>query len=809
MLRVVIVVLLVAIGSAGAAERTGLLAPRALHAKRATSPIAIDGTLDEPAWDGAEPAEHLIQTRPRPGEESPLHTTARVVFDDDALYVGVRLDDPHAELIQAPLGRRDDETTSDWCFVEIDSRHDHRSAFSFGVNAAGMQVDGVFVDDVTYDSSWNAVWQVAATRDAHGWTAEYRIPFSVFAFSRPKPGTPMVWGLNIYRSNPASGESANWSPRIPQLAGVVSLFNDLVIDAAPSPRRIDLAPYGLASTRDGLRGGLDLDVALGSNLAMVATVLPDFGQVDADPAQLNLTAFELFLPERRPFFTEGLDAFRFDTSLPLVSRGDSFADEAPFYTRRIGRVVDGVATPILGAVKLYGRTDDGWRAGVLAAATREVDADGAPIAAPEQAAIARVIKEGGDGEHAVGLLATGLHRSGELGLPRDEGVAGLDARVRFAEQTYELRGFALASADHGRADAIATLATAPWHLLGRVDAPRLHLAPGATDLSGLETGASFAKVGGDLFGAIAVRAITPGFDDNSLGFQRNSDWIGVVANWGRQWFPNARWIQRWHVGSGNTGIGWSFGGERRAAVVDAEIGATFANYWDATLNVQHEAAVVSTEWLRGGPALGLPAKDTAKLSLHTNTNRVTYAGLDLTASREATSGSRDLAIAPSLVWRIGDHLAGTATLAYDDQIVGWQYIATSEPWVVARDHQRTASLAVQLDVPMTPRLIAQLYAQPFVTTGAYDRYQTVVDAPHDRFGPVTAWTFMKPDGTYRSSIASALVRWELHPGSFLTAVWQHHGEITDQRAFASSLGPALHVAGSDVVLVKLAWLFQL
>src|SRR3569623_2052608 len=419
-LRVVIAVLLVAIGSAGAAERTGLLAPRALHAKRATSPIAIDGTLDEPAWDGAAPAEHLIPTRPRPGEESPHHTPARVVFEDDALYVGVRLDDPHAELIQAPLGRRDDETTSDWCFVEIDSRHDHRSAFSFGGNAAGMQVDGVFGDDVTYDSSWNAVWQVAATRDAHGWTAEYRIPFSVFAFSRPKPGTPMVWGLNIYRSNPASGDSANWSPRIPQLAGVVSLFNDLVIDAAPSPRRIDLAPYGRASTRDGLRGCLDLDVALGSNLAMVATVLPDFGQVDADPAQLNLTAFELFLPERRPFFTEGLDAFRFDTSLPLVSRGDSFADEAPFYTRRIGRVVDGVATPILGAVKLYGRADDGWRAGVLAAATREVAADGAPIAAPEQAAIARVIKEGGDGEHAVGLLATGLHRSGELGLPRVE-----------------------------------------------------------------------------------------------------------------------------------------------------------------------------------------------------------------------------------------------------------------------------------------------------------------------------------------------------------------------------------------------------
>jgi hypothetical protein len=327
--------------TAAADPRTGLLAPRQLAAARTPAAIRVDCVLDEPAWAAAAAGEHFIQGSPHPGDEATLHTSVRVVFDDDAVYIGVRLDDPAAESIQAPIGRRDDENNSDWCFVEIDSRHDRRTAFSFGVNPAGMQVDGVFVDDTTYDSSWNAVWEAAARVDDRGWTAEYRIPFSVLAFDPPAPGAPMTWGLNVYRFNPHTGESSNWSPRMPQLAGVVSLFNDLVVDARPKARRFDVTPYASVSSVDGPRAGVDADLALGGNLTLVASLLPDFGQVEADPAQLNLTTFELFQPERRPLFTEGLDAFRFGTALPLVTRSDSFAEEAPFYSRRIGRPPEG------------------------------------------------------------------------------------------------------------------------------------------------------------------------------------------------------------------------------------------------------------------------------------------------------------------------------------------------------------------------------------------------------------------------------------------------------------------------------------
>src|SRR5262249_26745694 len=187
---------------------------------------------------------------------------------------------------------------------------------------------------------------------AGGSPAEPRTPSALPASERPPAGEPLRWGINVYRHNPHTGESSNWSPRMPSLAGVVSLFNELVVDAAPEVRRLDVTPYALAQVergapgmrsalQPGMRAGLDANLGLTPGSALSVTVLPDFGQVEADPTQLNLTTFELFQQERRPFFTEGLDAFRFDTSLALVSRDDSFADEAAFYSRRIGRAPEG------------------------------------------------------------------------------------------------------------------------------------------------------------------------------------------------------------------------------------------------------------------------------------------------------------------------------------------------------------------------------------------------------------------------------------------------------------------------------------
>ena len=221
------------------------LALRSVRAVRiAGAAPVIDGRLDEAIWSSAPVATDFVRSLPHPGTIATLRTVARIAYDDEALYVGVRMFDPKPDGILAPFPRRDDETTSDWIFVEIDSRHDHRSGFSFGVNPRGVQVDGTWANDIVYDPAWNGVWESAAHMDSLGWTAEYRIPFSQLALSHDRSDGEMVLGLNIYRYSPHAGEVSNWSPRLPTLTGVVSHFNELRgIDLRAPPSQLEITPY--------------------------------------------------------------------------------------------------------------------------------------------------------------------------------------------------------------------------------------------------------------------------------------------------------------------------------------------------------------------------------------------------------------------------------------------------------------------------------------------------------------------------------------------------------------------------------------
>src|SRR5215475_8488747 len=191
-----------------------ILAPRTLAATRVDAgAIRIDGSL-ESAWDDLPVADHFVQSDPEPGSEAHYSTEARVAFDDEAIYFAVRAADPEPDGIVAPFLRRDDESRSDWVFVELDTRRDRRSAYSFGLNPRGVQVDGTWVNDADYDYSWNATWEGAARIDAGGWTAEFRVPFSQLAFIPDET----VWGFNVYRYHARSGETSNWSPRLPDAA---------------------------------------------------------------------------------------------------------------------------------------------------------------------------------------------------------------------------------------------------------------------------------------------------------------------------------------------------------------------------------------------------------------------------------------------------------------------------------------------------------------------------------------------------------------------------------------------------------------
>jgi hypothetical protein len=379
-----------------AAARSASQQPRSAGADTAAAATAVlterapdlDGRDDDPVWQRAPRYAQFRQFEPKVDVDPSFRTEFRAAYDERNLYVFVRMFDPHPDSIMHALSRRDVRGPSDQIKLLIDSYNDRRSGFEFAVNPDGVKRDYSMSNDGNEDESWNGVWEVATRVDSLGWTAEFRIPLSQLRFSAPAAaGTPeLVWGVNFIRWISRKGEDSQWS-LIPTTASAwVPYYGELRgLRLLAPPRRLEAQPYSLArvthSPREdgnplvrrvdaGASLGADLRYGLTPNITLTAAVNPDFGQVEADPSEVNLTAFETFHQERRAFFKEGTDIFR-------VRLGEWFEERELFYSRRIGRPPEGTlpdsaqftdvpaATSILGAAKLSGKTAGGWSLGAL------------------------------------------------------------------------------------------------------------------------------------------------------------------------------------------------------------------------------------------------------------------------------------------------------------------------------------------------------------------------------------------------------------------------------------------------------------
>ena len=855
-------------------------------------PPAIDGRLVEAAWCAAPSGTDFIQSSPAPGRLATLPSLVRVLYDESAVYVAVRLFDPHPDSIVAPYPRRDDENTSDWVFVEIDTRHDRRSGFSFGLNPRGVQVDGTWANDVDYDPAWNGVWSGAATIDSLGWSAEFRIPYSQLALAAAPVGGALTWGLNVYRYTPHRGESSNWSPRLPSVVGVVSHFNQLVGLHAP-PRRADLelTPYSSVIGRpDGtmapgasrLGGAVGLDARMHptSSSAMALSLHPDFGQVEADPSQVNLTTFETFLPEQRPLFVEGAEVFPFNSGLTYSSRGTSFAEESPFYSRRIGRAPHGslpagstggilpTGTTLLGALRLSARNAGGWTAGLFNAWTAEErtayrDAGGNPRRATVEPLTSfstlRVSHTSENGSDAIGAMATMVGRWGmpsalDSVLDRRAFTGGVDARHRFGGGRYEASGFVLGSRVTGSGQALGLLRADPLHGYDRADAAGA-VSPEAdtlhTGLDGISAQAALNRLDGRFRWGVAGRLVSRGFESNDIGFQRNADWLLAVLNWKYLSYRPGRFIRRWSVGSTQLGAGWTLSGLRRSAITDLTLSADLRNYWGGSLSWGHEFPAADPEFLRGGPALFLPAQDRLGATIYTDTRRSAQATLSLHGLREPTTGS----------WQAGGSLDLTAFLTDRLQLGlspggevarrDWQYVATTSDamsgqsvYVLGRLAQSTASLITRATWAFSAHLTLQLYTQVFLSGGRYGRFSTV--ATGGQLGPTSAYAgpralrgktrvvpidpsrlsydsatatrqvapgadggfaFGNPDFSDREFHLNAVLRWEFRPGSTLFLVWTQQREAPAVYDFsvARDLGRLRDAPAVNVLQLKVSY----
>jgi hypothetical protein len=851
-----------------------------LHAVRTQSAVVVDGRLDDEVWGRTSAATEFTQRDPDEGKPATEQTELRVAYDDEALYVGVRLHDREPSRIARQLSRRDSSVEADRFSIFLDPHHDHLTGAVFRVTAAGVQSDEIIFNDSWDDESWDAVWESAVTLDEGGWTVEMRIPFSQLRFPAAERHT---FGIHAERYIQRKNEYA-WLVPVPKTeSGVASRAGHLEgIDGIRSGRSLELLPYAVSRAEftepsssgdpfnDGSRAfagmGLDVKYGLSSNLTLNATINPDFGQVEVDPAVVNLTAFETFFEEKRPFFIEGSSIFsNFGRGGSNSFWGFNRSEPLIFYSRRIGRPPQGdaegdfvdrsSATTILGAAKLTGKTRNGWSLGALEAVTgREYARTAAGMVQGETEIepltnylVTRVEREIGR-RGAVGLLATAVNRdlrAPELRdvLPGAAYVGGADAHYFLdGKRDWVVTGRLAGSHATGSAPALLRLQEAPQRYFQRPDATHLELDPEATSLSGWTGSVNLNRNSGVHGVNAALWGVSPGFESSDAGFNFNADRAGMHAvytynNPGltrvarRRNFSLAKWYT------------WNFGRELQGDGVHAFGQLQFRNYWGIAGGGFTSAAIQDDRATRGGPLMIRPAYSGGFLAFESDgRKRVALSGEGEVASGEDGGSTIDLELrvryrpAAALEISIGPEVTRNRFPAqYVDTFVDPVAASTyGSRYVFAALDQREISVETRASWVFSPKMSLQVYMQPLVSVGDYAGFKELAQprtytfnqygqdgtltydpaareytvVPGDGGAP---FTFGDPDFNIKSLRLNAIFRWEFRPGSAMYLVWTE-GRLDDTRpgvfAFPHDFGRVFAAPADDVILFKIAYWFS-
>jgi len=827
----------------------------------------IDGFDDEAIWGEAAIATDFGQFQPAEGERATERTEARVVYGADALYVYLHAFDSEPDAVVGQLTRRDQPSYSDLLSVVIDSYFDKRTAFQFAVNPVGVKHDVYRFDDTQEDRGWDAVWDVATRMTPQGWAAEFKIPYSQLRF----PDAPVqTWGINFLRDIARKQELAVWAPTTRSDGAIVSRFGELRgLRELGSPNRMELLPYTLASLErapgdeqdpfyspNATFGTVGVDVKYGvtSNLTLDVTVNPDFGQVEADPAQVNLSAFETFLPERRPFFLEGSSIFNFPIAL---GDGDG-ANESLFYSRRIGRSPQGWANPnsgyvevddrttILGAWKLSGKTAGGWSIGAMHAMTAEENAQIAPGVGDgyQQAVepfsnygVLRVQKDFREGRSAIGVIGTGLARNedvaADLFLRSNAYSGGVDFRHRFASNRWQLSGYVLGSHVTGSPEAIARTQRSPARYFQRPDAGHVEYDPTRTSLSGASANFGITKFSGGFWRVgTGMQTRTPGFEVNDVGFLNSADFI---TNWGwlgyhhtteqgpfRNWMVN---LNGWHQSdwdSNRTGTGGN-----------VNLNAQLKNFWHAYAGVNQEFSAYSTRKLRGGPLYLREAQTNFWTGFGTDSRKAVLVNMNAFGNVRPESDSWSYGLSPNVRVRPSGRATFNLGAFVNRNVDDSQWVSAVDTdqahYVFGRIDQTTIGLTARVDYAFTPTLSLQFYAQPFVSAGTYGDLKQVADPIaadySSRFASIDARlqdgrylsdldgdgseeSFRNPDFNVKQFRSNAVLRWEFLPGSTVFFVWsQGRNAYAPDGSFdfGSDVGDLFAITPDNVFMVKLSY----
>jgi hypothetical protein len=811
-------------------------------ATRATAAPVLDGKTDDPAWQTAQVIDHFLQYQPKKGIEPRFKTEVRVTYDDKYIYILGRMYDPAPDSIVSLLSRRDVRTASEQLKIVIDSYHDRRTGFEFCVNPAGVKRDYYVYDDTNEDPTWDGIWDVATRIDSVGWVAEFRIPFSQLRFGNSSEQT---FGLLVVRDVGRTSERISWPLLDNDKQGYISQLGELsgIRDLA-NVRRLEVTPYVVTKNEtratntssfnhpQSMSAGADLKYGLSSNLTLDATINPDFGQVEADPAVLNLSAFEQFFEERRPFFLEGAGIFSFRTACGDI---DSQCTGL-FYSRRVGRspqlagVYGDASSPtnttILSAAKVGGRLGRGLSVGLLDAVTqREQGANGATIEPQTNYAVARLQQSlfGGSGD--IGAMVSGVNRSMDAQsapyLRNGAYTGGIDFRKRFLQKNYELTGYFAGSLVRGTAEAIASTQRDGVHRYQRPD-DNLTFDASRTSLSGNAQRLTLSKFGGGVtrFQSVYQR-FSPGFETNDVGFQPRAD-EQMFRNWFALQFNNPTKAYRAAFFNFNTFQTWTTEGLPTNMSLNTNWHVQFPNQWWGHVggNFGNFKATYADREARGGPAV------------RRSTDYDVWTGMELDSRKSWTPNvfvgqyggdaghSNGRWVNPGIDFRMTSRFSASLGFNYEKATNDNQWVdnfgvsgVDTTHYTFARLNQTTLSLSSRMNFTASPTLSLQFYAQPFMTTGTYSNWRELANPRaekyEDRYKPYLG----DPGGfDFKQLRSNTVVRWEYRPGSTLFFVWQQGREFSSDQAsdfnFGHDFKNLFKLHPNNTLLIKASYWFN-
>lgn len=838
--------------------------------------IDIDGRLDDAAWQNATPVSTFTQRDPQEGQPASERTEVRILIGDDAIYVGARLFDKPAN-IRPRLSRRDEPVDGDVFAVSFDSRHDHISGYYFRVTAGGAVRDAQLSSNGNLDMSWDAVWEAKVHTDSAGWSVEIRVPLSQLAYNR----NAGEWGVQFerYSWNKQEQDFFAFTPKSD--AGGIARFAHLTgLGSLPAPGRVELMPY--VSTRaeylDVAPGnpfrdrseyrasaGVDFKYRLASNLTLNATINPDFGQVEVDPAVVNLSAFETFFPEKRPFFVAERSLFDFGTIRTFNSGGSP----TMFFSRRIGRQPQrllggpGVgfvnapeASTIASAVKVTGKSRGGWTIGILDGLTTSETADYIDAAGRQQSAevepltnyfVSRVRREMNEAQTAIGTLVTAVNR--DLSDPGLEGmlrssayVGGVDVNHSWGNRAWLLDASFAASNVAGTKEVIAATQLSSAHYFQRPDADNLDYDPGITSMSGYSAQVALTKGSGLHWGGnLAYQTTSPGFESNDIGFMRTADRHAFSTDLHYMENKPGKVFRDWLVAA-FTNQTLNSDGDFVYDAYASFFQATLPNFSYLFIRGDFLGPVYDDRLTRGGPLGRVPRGFSSEIDYSSDRRKriTTSAGVSYSRDVEGQTGLgifSEVAMQPAPGIRLAFSPQFSAQHSLSQFVTATTDATATNTfgrrYVFATLDQTSLALVTRADWTLSPTLSLQLFAQPFVASGGYrdfkelrrggafeyavyGRDQGTVSRAGDTFdidpdsntATNNSIVIGDPDFNFRSLRGNAVVRWEYRPGSTLYFVWQQQrsgDSPLDNFRFGRDYGALFRLKPENVFTIKASY----